>query len=123
MPGAFRSDHDHIQVLAWANLFEMNVEPVRKRQRGTLAEIGFDLLCVKRALVLIRRQYHHDIGRCRRFSDSGDLNPGFACFLLGGGAGPKSDHDRDPGLLQIVGVGMSLRAIANDRHRASLHDR
>ena len=122
MPGTLRGDHDHVQVLARANLFEMNVEPVRERQCGALAEVGFDLLRVKHALVLIRRQHHHDVGSRRRLSDSGDLDPGFAHLRLGGGAGPKPDHDRNPGVLEIVGVGVSLGAIADDRHRASLHD-
>jgi hypothetical protein len=87
---------------------------------GAFPDVGRDHLAIQRRLMFIRRQHHHDIGLRNRIGQIGHREPG----LLGLGGGrrsrPQPHHDIDARILEVVGMGMALRAITQDGDLAGL---
>ena len=123
MARTFRRDHDHVEIGARANLTEMDVETVGKRECRILLDVRLDLLAVQITLCFVRREDHDDVGRGDGFADRLDRQPGR--FGLGPAAGPfaQTNRDADPGILQIVRMGMALRTVADDGDFLALNQR
>src|ERR1700757_2475564 len=60
MPGTFRRDHDHIDVLRRNDGLEVNGKTVTEKQRLTVSEIRFNLLFVNRRSFQVRRRKEND---------------------------------------------------------------
>ena len=94
-----------------------------KGQRGPLFEIGLDIVLIDRLLVLVRSQYHDQIGALDGVGHLGDLQPRLLRLAPGRGPLAQGDHYlRDPGIAQVQRVRMALGAIANHRDLLAAND-
>ena len=118
--GTLRRDHDHVDFRLREDLLEVHVEAMREGQRRALLDVRLDRLLVDLRLVLVRQQHHHEVGTLDRVIDFLDGETGCLRLLPGRAALAKADGDLHAGILQVVGVGMALRAVAEDGDAASL---
>ena len=108
MPRTLGGDHDDVEILAWGDLAEMDVEPVGKGERRALLDVGRNLVAVEGSLVLVWGEDHDDVGALHRLLDRTHLETRVRGLGRRGRAGPQANHHRDAGILQIVGMGMAL---------------
>ncbi|MNV80165.1 hypothetical protein D3C71_1737540 [compost metagenome] len=66
--------------------------------------------------VLIGQQNHYDVGRCNRFVDFQHVQARLADLVPRCTALAQADHDLDAAVVQVLCVGMALRAVADDGH-------
>ena len=96
---------------------EPDVEAVGEHQQLPGPQVRRDLGVVDRLLGRVGDEDHDDVGLADGVGDVGDAQPG----LLDEGpalrARSEPDHDVDPALAEVQGVGMALAAIADDRDR------
>jgi hypothetical protein len=120
MPRPLRSDEADVDSGRGIDLVEVDGEAVGEHEqvpgRDPVGDVGFPDL----GLLLVREQDHHDVAAAGGVGDVEDLETG----RLGIGAarriGAKADDDVHSGLLQVQRVGVSLRAVAEDRDRLAL---
>ena len=81
------------------------------------------LVVVDAALVLVGREDHDDVGPLGGVGDALDLEA--VLLRLGGrlGAVLEGDGDLDAGVAEVLGVGVALRAVADDRDLLALDER
>ena len=115
MAGAFGGNHHHVQVGARHDLVVVHVEAVGKGQYGTLFQVGFDFGAVYGRLVFIRQQNHHQIGGFGGIGHAAHVETGSLGFVPGA-ALAQADNHVYAGIFQVGGVGMALRAVADDGH-------
>ncbi len=87
----------------WANI---RVLPV--------GQVGLDVGVVDLGRGLVGGQVHDDVGPLADLGDGADLEAGLAGALGVGGVGAKADADVNAGVLEVEGVGVALRAVADD---------
>src|SRR6266571_3981183 len=92
-------------------------------ERCALSDIGFDFGFVNGSDVFVRHQHHHEVGPFDRLRDLLDVHAGFFCLVPGGAALPQADRDFHSRVVQVQGVGVSLRPIAHDRDLLALDER
>ena len=114
MSGAFGGDHDDIQVVAGLNLAEVDVEAVREGEGGTLARVRADLGLVDFGLGFVRGEHHDDGGGFGGFGDFGGFEAGFLGFFPRGAVFAGGDDDLEAGVVEVVCVGVALRAVADN---------
>ena len=117
----FRRDHHDIQIGARFDEFEMNVQPVPEREHCALPDVRLDLLTVDRGMLLIRREQHHEVRLRHRAGDVRDSETRALRLLPRLGAFAQANHDIHAGIPQVVRVRVTLRTVANYRHRAVLN--
>jgi hypothetical protein len=88
---------------------------VPEEQRVARRDAVGDLLAVDLAVLLVRQQHHHDVAARRGVGDAGDLQARRARLLDRARVGAQADDDVDAGVLEVEGVGVALRAVADDR--------
>ena len=84
-----------------------------KGQRVALLQIGGDILFVNVGLYLVIDEHHHDVAP---LGGLGNILNGKPCGLRLGpvlGAFPQAHADLAAGVLQVQGMGMALRAVAD----------
>ena len=112
---------DIVMVLApdelQAGLYNAELRPnMRQGTALAVAHIGLQLGIVERGLQFVGRQHHHDVGPFRGFGGGQHLDAGGLRLLRRSGTRPKRDDDiLGAAVAQIVGVGVALAAIADDR--------
>ena len=74
-----------------------------------------DLLAVDLPVLLVGQEHHHDVAARGGVGDAGHFEPGAVRLLDRGRALAQADHDVDPGVLEVQRMGMTLRAVAEDR--------
>ena len=116
--GSLRGDHADVDAGRWLDLAEVDREPVGEHEQVPGADPVPDLGLPGLGLRLVREQDHHDVAPARRLADVEDGQP----LALGVGAarraGPQADHAA--GVLEVQRVGVTLRAVAQDRDRLPL---
>ena len=116
-------DHDDVQILTRGDLAEVDVEAVSEGQRRALLDVRLDLLAIERALMLVGGQDHDHVGVGHGFCDRLDGQTGIGGLGRRGRTRTQRHGDGDAGVLEVVGVGMALRAIADDGHFLPLDQR
>ena len=62
MARPFRRDHQDVEIAARFNEVKMNIQTMRKHQRGALLQIRAEMIAIDVALQFVGRQHRHDIG-------------------------------------------------------------
>jgi hypothetical protein len=73
-------------------------------------------------MVLVGQQHHHDIGILDRLANFLDLETGLFRLVPRSTALAQANRYLDPGILEVLGMGMALRAIADDGHFLALDE-
>ena len=73
--GRLGRDHPYIEIGAGRHQPVMHIETVRENQRCAGLDVGFDVVGVNGAYLLVGQQDHHHVGGLDRFSDFGHLQP------------------------------------------------
>ncbi len=123
MARGLRGDEDHVDALGGVDVAEADVEAVREREGLALGQLVLDRVVVDAALVLVGREDHDDVGPLGRVGDGLDLE---AVLLRLGGrlrALLEGDDDLDARVAEVLGVGVALRAVADDRDLLALDER
>lgn len=114
MAGALGRDHEHVHVCGRNDLFEMDIEAVRKRERLALGQVGFDALFIQFRLSFVIDKDHDDVRRFRRFRCRHDFQACLFRFRPGFAAVIQSDDDVYAALVQVQRMRVSLAAVADD---------
>jgi len=112
--GAFRGDHDDVDVLARNDLVVVDVEAVREAERRAFLEVGFHGVAVDLRDDFVGHQHHHDVGAFHRLGDFLDLESGGLGLLPRIAVLEHADGDFHAGVVQVLRVGVALRAVADD---------
>ena len=123
MPRTLGRDHNDVHVGLGLDEREVDVEAMTEGQGRPSLKVRLDGFPVDRRLKLVRGEHHHHIGIGDRVRHLGNDQ---TCLLsLGPGARALAQpHDNgDAGILQVIGVGVALRPVTNDRHFTTLNDR
>src|SRR5574341_146803 len=116
-------DHDHVQIGARHNLVIVNVETVREGERRPLLQVRRDVVGVDEALMLVRRQHHHQVRLFHRIGDVLHGETRVLRLLDRGRALAQRHRDGDAAVLQVQRMRMALGAIAHDGHLLAADDR
>ena len=119
--GAFGGDHEHVDVGARVEQVEVHVQAVGEGEGAAGLHVRAELVAVEVALALVGGQDHDDVGPFRRIARVHDLQ--VRAFSLGHASGIWAQADREFGraaIFEIVGVSMSLAAVADDRNLLAL---
>ncbi len=113
-------NHDDIEVGSGLDLPEVDVETVGKCQRCPFLDVGLDVAAVNVGMVLVRQKDHDQIGTLDRVAHFFHRDAGFLGLVPGGPALAQSHGNLHARILEIVGMGMALRAVADDGHVLAL---
>ena len=115
--GALRGDHPDVDTLGRGDPPEADVEPVGEQDERAGPQVRGDVRVPGGLLGRVRDGDHHDVG-------PGDCRAGvehLEAGLLGKRpalrARRQPDDHPDPGLVEVLGVGVPLAPEADDRHR------
>ena len=114
MSGALGGDHDDVYILGGLDAAKVDVEAVGEGQGLAGGQVGSDALLIQGGLLLVVDQDHDHVGSL------GGLGGGHDGHALGFGLGPalgavvQAHDDVDAALLQVEGVSVALRAVADD---------
>ncbi len=92
-------------------------------QRGSLLHVRLDVRVVDRRNGLVGQQDHDDVGILDGLGDFVDLETGLLGLFPRHAALAQANGDLDPGILQVLRVRMTLRAITNDGDLLALDER
>jgi len=121
--GALWSDHEHIHVGTRFNEAEVDVEPVREGEGASLAHIFAKIILPDGGLGLVRSEDHHDVRPFGGILVAHHLEAGGARLCCAGRTFSKRDCDvRDARILEVLGVGVTLAAVTDDGHLATLDE-
>jgi hypothetical protein len=109
-----RRDHDDVEVGARHDLAVVHVEAVGEGQHRALLGVRRDVFVVDLGDVLVRQQDHDDVGGLDRFVHFGHLQAGLLDLVPRSAAAAQADGDVDAGIVQVLGVRVTLRAVADD---------
>ena len=112
----FRGHHPNIQIGAWHDLVVMHIEAVGKGQGSALLHVGRHVVVVNIGNLLIGQQHHDHVSRFDRVVDFHHVQASFADFVPGSASLAQTHHHFDAAVVQVLGVGMALRTIADDGH-------
>ena len=85
--------------------------------------VGGDLGVIDLGGGLVGREVHDDVGPLADVRDGVDDEAGFAGALGVGGVGAEAYADVNAGVLEVEGVGVALRAVADDGDFLCLDER
>ena len=112
--GGLGGDERDVDVGGRGDGAEADVEAVREHEGLAGGEVGLDVGVVDLGGGLVGREVHDDVGPLGDFGDGADDEAGFAGLLGVGGVGAEAYADVDAGVLEVEGVGVALRAVADD---------
>ena len=87
---------------------------LKKGAALAFAQVRLDVVPVDGGDLLVGQQDHHDVGGLHRLGDLGDLQAGLLSLGPAGAALAQTDGDLDAAVVEVLRVGMALRAIADD---------
>ena len=114
MAGGLGRDQRDVDAGGRRDGAEADVEAVREHQGLAGGEVGLDVGVVDLGGGLVGREVHDDVGPLADLGDGVDDEAGFAGALGVGRVGAEADADIDAGVLEVEGVGVALRAVADD---------
>ena len=108
--------HEDVDIGAGYDLSEVDIEPVAEGEECPFFHEGLDLLPIHVALEFVGDQDHEDVRHLGGFC--GSQNGEARLFGLGPGTAslPEADDHIDSAVLEIIGVGVALAAVADDSH-------
>ena len=109
-------DHPDIQIRAGRDQAVMHVEAMGKHQRCALLDVGFDVMGVHGADLLIGQQNHHHVRGLDGIGDFSDLQAGLLDLGPGCTALAQTDDHFDTAVVQVLRVRMALAAVSDDGH-------
>ena len=77
-------DHDDVEIFTGRDLAKVHVEAMGEGERGTLLDVGCDLIAIERGLMLVGRQDHDHVRTLHGLFDRANLEP---CIGRLGGRG------------------------------------
>lgn len=83
-------------------------------QGGARLDVGVHFLVVDRGDVLVGQQHHDDVGGLDGFRHFLDLQAGVGGLVPRGAALAQADDDLHARVIQVLGVSVALRAVADD---------
>ena len=101
---------------------EADVEAVGEHQSLAGGQVRLDLSLVDLGCGLVGREVHDDVGPLADVGDGVDDETGFASALGVGGVGAEAYADVYAGVLEVEGVGVALRAVADDGYLLGLNE-
>ena len=113
MAGALGRRHEHIHTGGRHDLLVADIEAVGKGQSVALLQIGGDILLVNVGLHLVVNEHHHDVAPLGGLGNGLDGKPRGLRLRPVLGAFPQAHADLAAGILQVQGMGMALRAVAD----------
>ena len=123
MAGALRRDHDDVDRLLRLDQGEMDVEAVGEGHRRAVADVPAMWSLQMSAWSSSGRAHHDEVGPLGRVGDRHHLEAGLLGLLRGGRTGAERDgHVLDAGIAEVLGMGVALAAIADDRHLLRLDE-
>ena len=121
--GALGRDHEDVDVGTRLDEAEMDVEAVGEGEGGALLHVRREVLIVDTCLIFVGREDHDDVRPGRGVGVGQHPKAGF--LGLGGGGGAGAERDRNLAharVAQVLGVGVALAAIADDRDLLALDE-
>ena len=119
--GALGCDHDDVDVLGRLDQAEMDVQAMREGEGGTRLHPARDIVVVDRRLMLVGRKDHQYVGPFGGLGIGHHLEASALSLLARGRAFAERDRDVvHPAVAQVLGMGVALAAIADDRDFAVL---
>ncbi|OIQ69725.1 hypothetical protein GALL_486730 [mine drainage metagenome] len=123
MAGRLGRDHDDVEVSAWLHLTVMHVEAVGERQRSALFHMGLDRVAIDLGDVLVGHEHHHHVGAFDGLFDLGHFQTGFFRLVPGRAVLAQSHGDLHSAVIEVLCMGMALRAITHDGDFLALDER
>jgi hypothetical protein len=112
--GALGRDHEDVQVAARLDQVEVDVEAVSKGDRRAVLHVGRQVIPVEPGLKLVGGEHHDHVGPAGRLGRGHDLETGGFRLPGGGRAGAERHaHVGGAAVLEVVGVGVTLAAVAD----------
>ena len=115
-------DHPHVQIGTGNHLVVMHIETVGKGQGRALFHVGLNVVGVNAADLLIGQQHHDHIGGFHSVGHRCHFQAGFFHFVPARATRAQSHQHLDAAVVEVLRVGMPLRAIANDGHGLAFDD-
>jgi hypothetical protein len=115
--------HEHVDAFRSGDGTEVDVEPVGEHEGIAGVEVGGDLLVVDVSHVLVGHQHHHHVrppGGLRRRHHRETCRFGFRPARR---PFAQTYGDIDTRVLEVVGMGMALGAVADDGDALAFDDR
>src|SRR5262245_4957438 len=113
--GAFRRDHEHVDVGRRNDLSKVDREAMRDGQVFAGFEMRLDLGFVDARSRFVRRQHHHDVTSFGGVGYGQNFQTRRLGFGYRGTVGAQPDHDVAAAVLQVVRVAEALRAVSDHR--------
>ncbi len=114
MSGAFGSDHGHVDEIGRYDLAVMDIETVGKHQGLALDHLVGDGFLIDLGLELIGDQHHDDVGPFGRLGGVQNFKPGLLGSFIALGALGLGDDYLKAAVTQVLGMGVSLAAVADN---------
>ncbi len=118
--GSLRGHHPHVQVGAGHHLVVVHIEAVGERQGGALLDVRLHVVLVHLGDLLVGQQDHHDVGGLHGLVHFEHRQAGLADLVPGSATLAQADHDLHAAVVQVLGVCVALRAVADDGHGLAL---
>jgi hypothetical protein len=90
------------------------LKPCAKASDAPFLMLRLDVVLVDGADLLVGQQDHHDVGAFTASATSATFRPAFSTLDHDGAALAQADGDLDAAVVQVLRVGMALRAVADD---------
>ena len=98
----------------------MHVEAVGEGQRGPLLDVGGHVVGIDLSDLLVGQQDHDHISSLDGIVDLQDGQASLADLVPRSPTLAQADHDLHAAVVQVLGVGMALGAVADDGHGLAL---
>ena len=117
MPGALGSNQQRVDSPRRFDLAEMDVEPVRAHQHVSGRQVIANLVAINIGLDFIGKQYVDHVGHLGGVGDRHGLEAVGNGQIVIGRTGPLADHDIASAVFEVLSLGVSLRAVTENRDR------
>ncbi len=116
VPRPLGSHHHDVDLRRWNDLPVVDVEPVGEQQGLPGLHGGRDVLGIDAGLGVIRGENLDHVAGLSRLPGGNRLKAILDGLLVVGGAWPLADDHFDSAVPQVLGLGVSLAAVPDDRH-------
>ncbi len=123
MSGSLGRGHADVDACCRSNGLEVNVEAMSEEQQFAGGKIGSNLFVVQLGGGLIRDENHDHVSPLGHFRHSADFEARLLRLGNGLGIGGKTHLYLDARVLEVEGVGMPLRTVADDGYLFRLDQR
>ncbi|CAI8294606.1 MAG: Uncharacterised protein [Cellulomonadaceae bacterium TMED98] len=114
--GALRGHQQHVHACRGLDVAKANVESVAKDQSFAVGQVRGDVLAVEVALVLVGSEHHDHVGPGGRLRSGHHLKARLFGFRRRLRAFLQGHDDLHTRVTEVLGVGVTLRAIAHNGH-------